>query len=450
MARGVGQSVSITYFGRRRSRCGLLRVLPFLSTLLPVRVLANGASAAAPLCPECLREPAEVEYFGGTPGGEPRRLSGDVSREDFEQAALSGHVLIIENATEGAALAGWNCDRLADEFPEGRMRREYDWVKNGDDRNLQKLGAKAWIDTREPGEDSAERLREDKKAPPFAPFYWGIREHREGDVGSRKVVARIKDLIRESVPRFMDPQNAESMFDNAEFWLGWNGTGARAHMDSHCISTLSMVLSGERRWRVGPVPRMPKGVGRSGGNDVVFDDGVAYRLGWKPMYEFVVKEGEAVLFPPGWIHETLNSGDGCTVALTTQFSKPHPVRYYRNYYQRLRRVGDLNPCWARMMQWGSTGETTSKGRAFVPTPERARQHAEERWEQKRGSLTDAETAFFDMDSDGEVTHDEFVESYTAWVATERAAQKEKRVRTLEPDMRWAVASPANAKGQDEL
>ena len=28
------------------------------------------------------------------------------------------------------ALEGWSCERLAQEFPDAKMRREYDWVKN--------------------------------------------------------------------------------------------------------------------------------------------------------------------------------------------------------------------------------------------------------------------------------------------------------------------------------
>ena len=39
-------------------------------------------------------------------------------------------VLIIENASAGMALEGWSCERLAEEFPDAKMRREYDWVKN--------------------------------------------------------------------------------------------------------------------------------------------------------------------------------------------------------------------------------------------------------------------------------------------------------------------------------
>lgn len=39
-------------------------------------------------------------------------------------------MFILENASAGMALEGWSCERLAQEFPDAKMRREYDWVKN--------------------------------------------------------------------------------------------------------------------------------------------------------------------------------------------------------------------------------------------------------------------------------------------------------------------------------
>ena len=301
------------------------------------------------------------------------------------------------------------------------------------DRNTQEMGKVAWASSLEHGEDAQERLRQDPESPPFAPFYWGVREHGKGDLGSKKVVKRIRQLIKESIPPFMDPQNAESLFNNAEFWLGAKGTGARAHMDSHCISTLSVVLHGERRWRIGPVPRLPKGAGRSPDDEVVFDDGVAYKLGWKPMFEFTVREGEAVLFPPGWIHETLNTADDCTVALTTQFDLPMPVRYYRSFYQRLRRIGDLYGCWRDMVSWaGANG-------AKVPKPGDATAMAERAYndiEQKRRTLKPKEVDFFDLDEDQNVTREEYVQTFAAWAATELAIRKEKRKHVPKCDMSW--------------
>lgn len=410
-----------------------------------------------PICAGCLTEPVESDYFaaGKGLGYEPPRLRWETllaaSQETFHKAARGGKVLLIENATAGAALSGWSCERLAQEFPEARMRREYDWVANPEDRNLQILGNSSWVQATTAGEDATDRLNQDPQAPPFAPFYWGVREHRRGDVGSKKVLERIRELITASVPKFMDGENAASLFDHAEFWLGAKGTGARAHMDSHCISTLSLVLSGERRWRIGPVPRMPKGIGRSKSGDVVFDDGVAYKMGWRPMFEFVAKQGEAVLFPPGWIHETLNTAEGCTVALTTQFNFPRPVQYYRHYYNRLRRVGDLNPCWGDMISWGSLGaikQNLPKGIKEIQTL------AERLFREWNGTFSGAHLEFYDINGDGAVAREEFLSTFVAWAATEHAIRQEKTVRNLKPDM--SLADPkafgveAGGKAVEEL
>lgn len=394
----------------------------------------RGASAAAELlpalCEGCLREPLELDHFGGTYGGEPRRLLNP-SREEFEEAARSGEVLIIENASAGTAMDGWSCAKLAEEFPDAKMRREYDWVANPQDKNLQRLGDQSWITHAADGEEADMRLQHDNEAPPFAPFYWGVREYEGGDIGPKKTVEKVKKVIADSVPAFMDPANADSLFGNAEFWLGAKNTGARAHMDSHCISTLSVVMSGERRWRIGPVPRMPKGSGRSKKEQVLFDDGVAYNLGWKPFFEFTVKAGEAVLFPPGWIHETKNIAPGCTAALTTQFVKPRPARYFRTYYQRLRKVGDLNPCWDMMVHWATLGEGPQK-----EAKKDVRAYASELFKrrQARGPLSPEELDFHDLDSDKVLTEEEFVESYSQWRKTEKAVKKEKAVDMPNPDM----------------
>ena len=66
-------------------------------------------------------------------------------------------MLIIENATAGAAMEGWTCEKLATELPGAKMRREYDWercadragwvllveclaLSNPEDENLQRMG----------------------------------------------------------------------------------------------------------------------------------------------------------------------------------------------------------------------------------------------------------------------------------------------------------------------
>ena len=68
---------------------------------------------------------------------------------------------------------------------------------------------------------------------------------------------------------------------------------------------------------------------------MVFDDGVAYRLNWKPLYEFTLYQGEGVLFPPGWIHETLNLDPVCTSI--------QPLRRRLIRYQALSQLSSNTP-----------------------------------------------------------------------------------------------------------
>jgi len=420
--------------------------------------------ASTKLCDGCIHEPLELDYFGHPNElGEPPRVDGTtLTQREFARLVRRGAVLIIENATQGMSLHGWSCERLSEEFPKAKMRREYDWKRNPNDKNLQMMGDGKWVQEQTNGEDAADRMKQDGDAPPFAPFYWAVREHSQGDLGGKEVVKKIKQLITTSVPRFAHRANANSMFENAEFWLGAERTGARAHMDSHCIPTLSFVLKGARRWRIGPPPRMPKGAGRSKDGDVLFDDGIAYALGWKPLYQFVVKEGEALLFPPGWIHETYNVADGCTAALTTQFDVPMPAGYYRSYYNRLRRIGDLQPCWTNMFRWGGMARANAKGKPLKE--DAARKMADQVFKQADsdgdGLLSATEVslacrsqhadpnstmAFYDVQEKEQLEKENFTKLFLQWAATEAqiAQEKPKAQRKLKPDMSLAVEIAAD-------
>ena len=70
------------------------------------------------------------------------------------------------------------------ELPGAKMRKEYDWEENPQDRNLQKMGDISWIDKKEEGEDADERKSQDPKSPPFAPYYWGSASTAMGSSGT--------------------------------------------------------------------------------------------------------------------------------------------------------------------------------------------------------------------------------------------------------------------------
>ena len=132
---------------------------------------------------------------------------------------------------------------------------------------------------------------------------------------------------------------------------------------------------------------MPKGGGRTKPREVVFDDGVAYRLGWEPLYQFTLEAGAPAASAARlvttaasevvWLQARafcfLRAGftklstqlilaqvrapclycsmaDGAAGALTTQLNYPIPAGYFREYYSRTRRVGDLEPCWREIVR----------------------------------------------------------------------------------------------------
>jgi len=162
------------------------------------------------------------------------------------------------------------------------------------------------------------------------------------------------------------------------------------------------------------------------------------------MYEFTVKAGEGLLFPPGWLHETYNIAPGCTAALTTQFDYPRPMGYFREFYNRIHRVGDLGTCWNSIRNVASASFN-------LPLAQK------------------------DVDGDGKVTGDEIItpanydrfnfidesiESRTVeietvkqlakkWKATERAIQSEPEVRAhhLGFDMSLGLDGLEPAKNQ---
>lgn len=182
---------------------------------------------------------------------------------------------------------------------------------------------------------------------------------------------------------------------------------------------------------------MPADIGISLQNEPIFDDGVAYHLNWTPFYEFVAKEGDAVLFPPGWIHETFNVDNGRAVARTTQFDVPHSVGYHRSYYSRLRRSGDISPRWNRVISWASIQQRIPK----LNNKADARKFAQELYK-KQTRLDPGVKTFYDCNRDGKVFQTEFVEVFVQWWLTEMAVQQEPIVgresgRMLAFDMGFA-------------
>ena len=220
-----------------------------------------------------------------------------------------------------------------------------------------------------------------------------------------------------------------------EFWFSMPGAGAKAHMDMHCESTMSIQLDGTKRWRIGLAAPTDKSLPVG-----TYGDGMAYTRpgGWTPTYDFDLKKGEALFFPPAFIHESKNVGTGCAASITHQYSFPMAAGFFRSWWPRTRRLGDMNECWGKISTWATLGkmgtqgkpkpEATQQAKALFATLDKDKDGAVTMQEME-ASVGDAEAAqnsmgFHDTDQDGRATQDEFLKNYALWSSHEHAVVKE--------------------------
>jgi len=281
----------------------------------------------------------------------------------FVSAASRGEPFVVEDAARGMPLANISCAEMGTRFAGGFMRREYDPNGGEGDYVLPIADAGQWA--RQPVRGQRQDFELDPEAPTMGPLYWGIKDaaipaHLQhetgGSPGERALLRRVGDLTR--VPYFMPADNLERMRSSPEFWMGPPGSGAKAHVDMHCHSTVALQLSGTRRWRVGvPPPSVKRSVGEQLNDGRPYDKSNSAMGGraWQPDYVLTLRAGEALVFPPGFIHETKNVGDSCAVSLTYQFQHPLPAGYWRAFWPRMRRLGDLANCWAEVAALATLG-----------------------------------------------------------------------------------------------
>jgi ribosomal protein L16 Arg81 hydroxylase len=112
-------------------------------------------------------------------------------------------------------------------------------------------------------------------------------------------------------------------------WLSPMGAGAKAHADEHCEATMSIQLSGTKRWRIGqPPPATPATFHKQHS----LADGVSLLLtsGWDPTHAVDLQPGDVLFLPPGWVHETTNIGRTCAASITYQWDSPAATGYVRH------------------------------------------------------------------------------------------------------------------------
>ena len=99
------------------------------------------------------------------------------------------------------------------------------------------------------------------------------------------------------VPYFLrsTPSSATRYSSSPEMWFAVPGAGAKAHADGHCEATISLQLSGRKRWRVGSMHNF-----REWGQNKLYaevGDGEFDPAVWGASHETILSPGEAIVFP---------------------------------------------------------------------------------------------------------------------------------------------------------
>ncbi|KAF4751161.1 hypothetical protein FOZ63_033412 [Perkinsus olseni] len=189
-----------------------------------------------------------------------------------------------------------------------------------------------------------------------SPRYWAVRDTLDAHPKARRWISESTRL-----PEFMPTQGNENLFEiGSEIWFTPEGSGAKAHADSHPQATAAFQLSGERIWRLASMPEFPHATLRAH-----LYDSTPFQ--WAPEVEVTIGEGDGIFIPPGIIHETGRSVDaprGCVASLTVQFDNPLPFGYYRRHMAAIRKTGDGRNMWRLLLDLASGGYLAPSMKSF--------------------------------------------------------------------------------------
>jgi len=237
-----------------------------------------------------------LRYFGaGSLPLEPEKLDAEgVDAEMFAAFTRKARPVVIRGGFAGTNFDvqqkpdEWTCEAIARRFPTGRMKMEYAATPGHVDNPIRLGDVAEWSQATAPSGAKA-----DPEAPQYAPFYWGVKGADDGERlwdGKKDLLQQMRKLMR-PLPRFMrqTQANTNEVLGSPEFWFAKLGAGAKAHMDSHCESTLTLQLAGRKQWRLSWPPVIANG---SYAKDGFLADGRPYdaKGGWKPTHSITWKQ----------------------------------------------------------------------------------------------------------------------------------------------------------------
>lgn len=305
-----------------------------------------------------LWEPTLEEYFPVQRGGgrDEQGLASPVvlaspTHDEFVHHARRGYPILVSDWGKGMEYTGWTCKDFAEKFPFGYMKAEYihDMPNfNQKDHDMKVIDGELrfnigsfkpdkktmWHNLTRP---ASARYADDPMKPTTGPYVWHVKD---------ELTPKQKKLVqaRFEAPEFLeDPLNRAKMNESFEIWFSpGEGSGAGAHNDGYCESVVSLQLNGDKKWRKMLEPEMTFLHSYD-----EFDGGVYLAGFWKPDLGFTNQKAGAVIWPPGYLHETKTTqpADGsCGTAITLQFSFPQPVQFFRAFLPRLSISAEVGHC----------------------------------------------------------------------------------------------------------
>lgn len=220
-------------------------------------------------------------------------------------------VVVEDTIRDDDPMKGWTCKKIASTFSEVRMRREYmDDVEideyTQEPVNNQRLGdaysgSKTDWTTQavSNGDDGSHGNSKSILGPKYAPNYlpWKEMTMRDKKTGIIWLDEFRKHIV---IPYFLRQTkwSAEHIYRSPEMWFApVGGSGAKAHADSHCEATISIQLSGKKKWRISPMHSFDTW----GGLVAKGHDGQIDLEKWIPSHEVELTAGKKISLFEKWI-----------------------------------------------------------------------------------------------------------------------------------------------------
>ena len=199
----------------------------------------------------------------------------NTTKKEFKQifSTTMAPIVVDDTIRDGDPMKQWtSCQKIATLFSDVRMRREYmDDIEidkyTGEPVNHQRLGdaysgtETDWtIQAISNGDDRLHSLSSTtssapKYAPKYAPNYLPWKEMTMPD---RKTGIVWLDEFQKyiAIPYYLrnNRWSNHHIYRSPEMWFApVGGSGAKAHADSHCEATISIQLSGKKKWNISPM-----------------------------------------------------------------------------------------------------------------------------------------------------------------------------------------------------